>query len=246
MNDMDLYGIIGYPLGHSFSPGYFNRKFEDEQINATYRSYPIATVESIADIIRQNTNLKGLNVTIPYKESVIPLLDETDNTAQLVGAVNCISINDGVLKGYNTDVIGFQQSLLPLLEPHYRSAIILGTGGASKAVQYVLDHLAIPFILVSRTGQRHTLPYSALVDELMASHQIIINTTPLGMYPDVHTSPHIPYDTLTNNHLLYDLVYNPEETEFLKKGKEKGAVIKNGLEMLQLQAEACWDIWNMR
>lgn len=245
MSDMDIYGLIGYPLGHSFSPDYFNNKFEEEGIQATYRSYPISSVQSVKDIIAQNPNLRGLNVTIPYKETVIPLLDDADGVARAVGAVNCITIQDGKTKGYNTDVIGFQQSLLPLLEAHHKAALILGTGGAAKAIQYVLDNLSMPYFHVSRNKGHGTITYDLLSPEIMSHYQLIINTTPLGMYPDIDTAPNIPYELLTPEHLLYDLVYNPQETAFLKKGSAQGATTKNGLEMLQLQADAAWDIWNM-
>ncbi|MCD6064998.1 MAG: aroE [Flavipsychrobacter sp.] len=239
---MDTYGIIGYPLSHSFSPGFFNKKFADEGIDAVYESYLLKDVSELASLLLL-PHLRGLNVTIPYKESVIQYLDEIDSSAQAVGAINCIDIRKGRTKGYNTDIIGFEQSLLPKLQPHHSNALILGTGGAAKAVAYVLDKLSITYRKVSRSNEPNVVSYDDLSPQLIAAHTLIINTTPLGMYPDIYSFPPIPYNAITTDHLLYDLVYNPAETRFLTLGKANGATVKNGLEMLHLQAEASWQIW---
>ncbi|WP_276133316.1 shikimate dehydrogenase family protein [Polluticoccus soli] len=240
---MDCYGIIGYPLGHTFSPGYFTKKFADEGIDAVYKSFPLEQITELPELLQQQTELRGLNVTIPYKEAVLQYLDETDAAAKAVGAVNCIHITDGNTKGYNTDIIGFEQSLLPLLQPHHRRALVLGTGGAAKAVAYVLNKLGIDYRKVSRSGQPEVVSYDDLTPELISAHTLIINTTPLGMYPDIYSFPPIPYDAIGAEHLLYDLIYNPAETRFLSLGKANGATVKNGMEMLHLQAEASWQIW---
>lgn len=237
------YGLIGYPLTHSFSPGWFTEKFAREAIDAIYKAYPLEHVEDLEDLLA-NYPLRGLNVTIPYKKSVIDLLDELDEAANAIGAVNCIDIRHGIRKGYNTDIIGFEQSLRPLLKPQHTSALVLGTGGAAKAVQYVLDKLAIAYRLVSRAAHESVITYAELDDELIHQHTLIINTSPLGMMPDLHSRPDIPYNAIGEQHLLYDLIYNPAETEFLRLGREHGAGTKNGYEMLVLQAEASWAIWN--
>lgn len=237
-----LYGLIGYPLSHSFSPAYFNNKFATENIDARYDAYAIPSVEDLKTLLQEHPQLKGLNVTIPYKEQVLPLLYETDAAAREIGAVNCIKIEVGKLIGYNTDHIGFAESLKPLLQPQHTHALILGTGGAAKAVMYALLQLGIEYKIVSRTGG--DMQYADVDEEIMDKYRLIINTTPLGMYPATDTAPEIPYQYLTKEHLLYDLVYNPEETLFLQKGKQQGATIKNGYEMLILQAEVSWQIWN--
>ena len=247
---MQKYGLIGYPLKHSFSIGYFNEKFEAENIDAQYVNFEIPDIRDFMEEIEENPNLCGLNVTIPYKEQVIPYLDELDKDTAKIGAVNVIKIirlPKGKVKlvGYNSDIVGFTQSIEPLLQPHHTKALILGTGGASKAVFHGLDNLGIKATFVSRTKKSDDiLTYRELTPEIMQEHTVIVNTTPLGMYPKVDFCPDIPYDQLTPNHLLYDLLYNPNETLFMKKGKEKGAVVKNGLEMLLLQAFASWEIWN--
>lgn len=247
---MQKYGLIGYPLKHSFSIGYFNEKFEAENIDAQYVNFEIPDIRDFMEVIEENPNLYGLNVTIPYKEQVIPYLDELDKDTAKIGAVNVIKIirlPKGKVKlvGYNSDIIGFTQSIEPLLQPHHTKALILGTGGASKAVFHGLDNLGIKATFVSRTKKSDDiLTYRELTPEIMQEHTVIVNTTPLGMYPKVDFCPDIPYEQLTPNHLLYDLLYNPNETLFMKKGKEKGAVVKNGLEMLLLQAFASWEIWN--
>jgi len=238
-----LYGLIGYPLSHSFSPAYFKKKFNALQIDAHYEAFPLEHIGDLPGLLRAHPDLAGLNVTTPYKGAIITYLDETDTVASEIGAVNCLTINSGVIKGYNTDALGFEQSLNPLLQPQHNHALILGTGGASRAVVYVLKQLGIPFQKVSRYKSAGVLVYEELTPERIAQHTLIINTTPLGMYPNVHAAPPIPYEYIGQQHLLYDLIYNPEETEFLAHGKAQGAVIKNGFEMLQLQAEASWEIW---
>lgn len=238
------YGLIGYPLTHSFSPSYFNNKFQHEGVDAVYHSFAIPDIEHFTTLLQTHPHLSGLNVTIPYKQSVISYLNELDTVAEVIGAVNCIAITNGHTKGYNTDVIGFEQSLLPLLQPHHTHALVLGTGGASKAVVYVLRKLGIAYQMVSRTKGSANLTYHDLTDELIAAHPIIINTTPQGMFPYVDKVPLIPFTSVGSGHLLYDLIYNPEETLFLRMGKIQGAQTKNGLEMLHLQAEAAWRIWN--
>lgn len=245
---MDKYGLIGYPLKHSFSIGYFNEKFAAEGIDAEYVNFEIPSINDFMQVIDENPNLCGLNVTIPYKEQVIPFLDELDKDASKIGAVNVIKMvrsPKGKVKlvGYNSDIIGFTQSIEPLLQPHHKKALILGTGGASKAVWRGLENLGIASTYVSRTKKKGMLTYEELTPEIMAEHTVIVNATPLGMYPKVDYCPGILYECLTPNHLLYDLLYNPNETLFMKKGMEHGAVVKNGLEMLLLQAFAAWEIW---
>lgn len=239
-----VYGLIGYPLSHSFSPGYFKGKFAKAEIDAVYRLFPLANIKELPKLLAEHSSLSGLNVTIPYKEQVIPFLDDIDNAAKTIAAVNCIKISNGKLKGYNTDVIGFEQSLAPLLQPQHTKALVLGTGGAAKAVAYVLDKLNIDYKLVSSSGKTGTVAYEDISAATVDEHTLIINTTPLGMHPNIDACPDIPYSALGETHLLYDLIYNPEETLFLKRGKAQGATTKNGYEMLVLQAEASWDIWN--
>lgn len=242
---MKIYGLIGYPLSHSFSKGFFKEKFEKEQItDCQYENFPIPGISEFTALLEQHPQLNGLNVTIPYKEVVIPFLDELSDAATQIGAVNCIHFKDGRKKGYNTDVIGFTKSLQPLLQSHHTSALVLGTGGAAKAIMYALEQLGITYTVVSRQPVNGVVAYDTLDEATMAAHTIIVNTTPLGMYPKVDTFPEIPYQYLTSRHLLYDLVYNPAETAFLQKGAAQGAAIKNGHEMLILQAEASWEIWN--
>ncbi len=238
-----IYGLIGFPLSHSFSPAYFRKKLAEQHTDAVYETFPLASIDLFLKLLAEQPQICGLNVTIPYKESIIPFLHEIDSVAHNVGAVNCINLKDGIRKGYNTDVIGFEQSLIPLLESQHMQALILGTGGSSKAVAYVLKQLGIPFQKVSREADGTSLTYDALSVDMIARHTLIINTTPLGMYPGIDSAPPIPYEAITTQHLLYDLIYNPEETKFLAEGKKYGAAIKNGFEMLQLQAEAAWDIW---
>lgn len=245
---MQKYGLVGYPLKHSFSIGYFNEKFSSEKIEAEYINFEIPDINNFPEIIEANPNLHGLNVTIPYKEKVIPYLDELDKQAAAIGAVNVIKIirNKGgkpKLIGYNSDIIGFTQSIQPLLQSHHKKALILGTGGASKAVFHGLKNLGIEAKFVSRTARFGMLTYEELNAELIKEYTIIVNCTPVGMYPKVDACPDIPYEAITSEHLLYDLLYNPNITLFMKKGEAKGAVTKNGLEMLLLQAFAAWEIW---
>jgi len=242
---MKTYGLIGFPLSHSFSQKYFKEKFQREKIlNREFKNFSLESIDEFPSLIKQNPNLAGLSVTIPYKQSVIRFLEGIDATAKKIGAVNCVRVSDR--KGFNTDIIGFMQSIQPLLKPYHHKALILGSGGASKAIQYVLKKMKIDYYLVSRIKNKDSKnkTYSDLNQEIIAAHSIIINATPLGMFPDINNYPRIPYEFLTPKHLLYDLNYNPQETLFLKKGKEKGAQIKNGLEMLHVQAEKAWEIWN--
>ncbi len=245
---MRKFGLIGKTLVHSFSKKYFTEKFEREAVDANYELYSIANVDSLRQFVQEHS-LCGLNVTVPYKQDVIPLLDEIDSEAQMVGAVNVIKIKrEGerlCLKGFNTDVVGFRNSLKPLLKPWHTSALVLGTGGASKAVLYVLENLGIAARCVSRQKREGMLTYETLDADVMRRNTLIVNTTPLGTFPNVETCPDIPYRLLTEKHLLFDLVYNPEQTLFMKKGLQNGAAVKNGYEMLVGQAEASWRIWNL-
>jgi shikimate dehydrogenase len=243
---MRKFGLIGFPLTHSFSRKYFTQKFEAEHIPETvYELYELPDLQKLPELIRQDPELQGLSVTIPHKQNVIPLLDELDETAAKIGAVNTIKISGGKLKGYNTDVIGFRESLRNFLPAGFNSkAIILGTGGAAQAVKAALQELGIPFQSVSRNSQTGDLTYEDMAPEILAAHHLIINATPLGTFPEVETFPAIPYEFLTPQHFLFDLVYNPEETQFMKNGRAKGAKTQNGYEMLVLQAEAAWQIWN--
>ncbi|MBF1399114.1 shikimate dehydrogenase family protein [Prevotella histicola] len=245
---MDKYGLIGYPLGHSFSVGYFNEKFSNEHINAKYINFEIPSIEDFAEVIESNPELRGLNVTIPYKELVIPYLDSLSPEANAIGAVNVIRItrkgDKTHLKGFNSDVIGFTRSIEPLLERHHKKALILGTGGASKAVDYGLRSLGIETKFVSRTKRPGFFTYEEITPEIIKDYNIIVNCTPLGMYPNTDVCPTLPYEAMDSHNLLYDLLYNPDETLFMQKGKEHGAITKNGLEMLLLQAFASWEFWN--
>lgn len=242
---MQRYGLIGKKLGHSFSKRYFTEKFEKEGIaDAVYELYELPTINQLPQLLQRVPALVGLNVTVPYKQAVLPYLDELDEAAARIGAVNTIKITAGKTKGYNTDYIGFKSSLekfYPVTQ-HGR-ALVLGSGGASKAVCAALQDLGINYTILSRSLEPGQLTYNELTAELMQQYPLIINTTPLGMYPEVENCPAIPYKALSATHYLYDLVYNPEETLFLKKGKEAGAQTINGLEMLYGQAEAAWQIW---
>jgi shikimate dehydrogenase len=242
---MKQYGLIGHPLNHSFSEKYFTEKFKAENIlDVSYHLFDIDNIDQLTTILKQNPNLLGLNVTIPYKESILPYLDEIDEIANKIGAVNTIKINNNSLKGFNTDYYGFKQSL-PFINTSHQRALILGTGGASKAVHYVLQELNIDCLFVSRKpNSTNQISYNDVNEYVMKHHQIIVNTTPVGTHPLVDNKPNIPYEHLTNHHLLYDLVYNPSETLFLKYGKEKNCIVLNGLQMLELQAEKSWEIWN--
>jgi shikimate dehydrogenase len=243
------YGIIGFPLSHSFSPAWFTKKFRTLGVDASYDAFPLERMEDLTPLIKNTPDLRGLSVTIPYKEQVHPWLNAIHPDAEAVGAVNCIDIRGGKLTGYNTDIIGFRHSLEPLLQPGPVQALILGSGGAARAVAHVLKALGIPFHIVTRRPDSRNaahIPYSALSAEMVSNHRLIINTTPLGMYPLVDACPPIPYEGADPGHIFYDLVYNPAETRFLTEGKNRGAVTKNGLEMLELQAEAAWEIWSRK
>ena len=244
---MKQYGIIGYPLSHSFSKGYFSTKFEKENLNdCIFDTFPLNKIEEFNLICTKHPNFVGLNVTIPYKEQIIPFLDDLDTEAAKIGAVNTIKFINGKKIGYNTDCFGFEMSLKPLLKTYHTHALILGTGGASKAVEYVLKKLGIEFQYVSRVKSINAIAYNELDKNIIQHSTLIINTTPVGMYPKIDDAPAIPYQYLNSQHLLYDLVYNPDETLFLKQGKTQGAQTKNGLEMLYLQAEKSWNIWNQK
>ena len=254
---MKKFGLIGYPLNVSFSKDYFSKKFEREKLNDhVYELFPLASISEFPELLKSNPDLCGLNVTIPHKKNVIPYLNKLDESASEAGAVNVIKFQkDGTLMGYNSDVSGFEQSFLPLLKPHHHSALILGTGGAAAAVSCVLRKHNIPYQLVSRGKKNECLTYQdlhengfdpvrAYCNTPLRDFNIIINTTPLGMTPNVDTYPDLPYEKITSDFLCYDLVYTPEETLFLTKSKTQGAVVKNGLEMLHLQADRAWKIWN--
>jgi shikimate dehydrogenase len=246
------YGLIGYPLGHSFSKKYFTEKFEKENISGCeFNLYPISSIDELPALIKNDESICGLSVTIPYKESVIPFLDELDETAKTIGAVNCIKIvrqnnQEPRLVGYNTDAFGFRQSIKPFLETQHERALILGTGGASKAVAFVLKKIGITCYFAGRQKQagENFFLYEELNENMIKAFRLIVNTTPLGTFPDVNDSPKIPYEYIGPGHLLYDLVYNPAETKFLKRGKMQGAATVNGLSMLQQQAEEAWRIWS--
>jgi shikimate dehydrogenase len=250
MQALKLYGLIGYPLGHSFSKQYFTEKFHKEGLdNCVYELFPLQDITDIANLLASHPNLAGLNVTIPYKEKVLPYVHAQSQVVQQVGAANTIHIHNGRLTAHNTDVIGFEQSFAPLLQPHHTQALVLGTGGASKAVQYVLRQRNIPFILVSRHLANETLgqdiiTYQDIDANMMETHNIIINCTPAGMQPNESTCPDIPYEYLTPSHYLFDMVYKPATTVFLQIGMERGATVKNGFDMLLIQAEASWKIWH--
>ncbi|TGX83561.1 shikimate dehydrogenase [Palleniella muris] len=245
---MDKYGIIGHPLGHSFSPGFFNEKFLNENIDAVYEKFDLPQIEAVIEVLASNPELRGLNVTIPYKQQIMQYLDELSDEAREIGAVNVVRIshNNGTvyMKGYNSDVIGFTRSIEPLLEKYHKKALILGTGGASKAVEYGLKKLGIEIVKVSRYERPDTIQYDKITADVIKEYNVIVNCTPVGMYPNTEECPQLPYEAMDSHTLLYDLVYNPDETLFMKKGRERGAVTKNGLEMLLLQAYASWDFWN--
>ena len=273
------YGLLGYPLGHSFSRAYFNNKFAIEGIDAEYLNFELQSVEELPQLLAEHPRLRGLNVTIPHKQAVIPLLDELSDEARAIGAVNVIRIErqesataKPYLKGFNSDVIGFVESIRPLLQPYHTRALVLGTGGASKAVCRGLEKLGIEWRYVSRKRQTATpapdgpitapsaspnnpitvpsgspegpLTYSDLTPSFIADYTVIVNCTPLGMFPRIDSSPELPYAALSKHHLLFDLVYNPGITQFMRQGRRFGATVKNGLEMLHLQADASWDFWN--
>jgi len=244
-----LYGLIGYPLEHSFSPGYFKQKFAALGLNdADYRLFPLENIADFPAFMKRHPGLEGVNITIPHKEAIMAYLDEVDLAAREIGAVNTVQINQKsektYLKGYNTDYIGFRKSIEKELQPKHRMALVLGTGGSSKAVVYALKQLNVPCQLVSRSVKAGELSYQDLDAACLRDYQIIVNTTPLGMFPHINQAPDIPYHLLNDSHLLFDLIYNPEETRFLQKGKEQGAAVMNGQEMLEMQADAAWRVWN--
>lgn len=247
---MKTFGLIGFPLSHSFSKKFFTEKFDREGHSdaCQYKLFPIEDVRMLPDLIAGDPSLHGLNVTIPHKVSVLPFMDAMDEAAARIGAVNCISAREQQgrkwLSGYNTDAYGFEMSLRPLLQPHHTKALVLGDGGAARAVRYVLEKLNISFIAVVRNPVPGAVLYQDLTRDQLDTHQLLINTTPLGTFPKVDGAPAIPYEWLSDKHLAYDLVYNPEVTTFLKLAKAAGATIKNGYEMLELQAERSWQIWN--
>ena len=245
---MDKYGLIGYPLGHSFSISFHNQRFADEGINAKYLNFEIPSIDDLPAVLGSNPELKGLNVTIPYKEKVIPFLDYVSPEARAIGAVNVIRVvHEGKkisLRGYNSDVIGFTQSIEPMLEPYHKKALILGTGGASKAIAFGLKSLGLDSVFVSRYERPNTIQYERITPEVVKEYNVIVNCTPLGMFPKTEECPLLPYEALDERNILYDLIYNPDETLFMRRGAEHGAAVKNGLEMLLLQAFASWDFWN--
>ena len=242
---MRNFGLLGKNIDYSFSRGYFKEKFETQKLECTYKNFDLDTIEDFELLKTTDPPISGLNVTIPYKQDVIPFLDAVDIQAQDIGAVNTIKIENGKLTGYNTDHYGFENSLKPHLKPHHKKALILGTGGASKAVAFALKKLDIHFEYVSRSeSSTNKYNYESLKYEGLKNYQIIINCTPIGTFPDINICPDIPYKDLTSDHLLFDLIYNPEITLFLKHGNEKKAKTLNGLEMLRLQAEKSWEIWN--
>ena len=248
---MDKYGLIGYPLGHSFSISYFNQRFQDEGINAVYENFEIPTIEALDEVLNLNPELKGLNVTIPYKEKVIPYLDSISPEARAIGAVNVIKVThsgkDVKLKGYNSDVIGFTKSIEPMLDKKWhKKALILGTGGASKAINYGLKHLGLETVFVSRYERPDTIQYQNITPEVIKEYNVIVNCTPVGMYPKTEECPLLPYEAMDSHTILYDLIYNPDQTLFMRNGAKYGAEVKNGLEMLLLQAFASWEFWHER
>lgn len=242
---MKTFGIIGYPLSHSFSQKYFTEKFKKEGITDTvFHNYPIKNISEVTNIINNTPSLKGLAVTIPYKKIILPFLAQSTGTVKQIKACNCIKVHNNSLHGFNTDVAGFQQSFIKQLQPHHKQALILGTGGAAAAVEFVLQQLHISYRFVSRSATGNALTYAQLDKEILHQHHIIINTTPLGTYPQINEAPAIPYQFITSRHYFFDLVYNPPLTKFLQLASAQGAAIQNGYEMLTIQAEENWKIWN--
>ena len=244
---MKLYGLIGYPLGHSFSKKYFTEKFEKEGLtNCSFEAFPIPSIDEFPELLKKNPSLKGLSVTIPYKEQVLKFITELSDEVKYIGAANSIKISGNKLIAYNTDIIGFKESFIKQLKPTHKKALILGTGGASKAVQYVLQQLNIEFLIATRSEELKNgfINYKMIDEKIMNDHTVIINCSPVGTFPNDNVAPDIPYHLLTSNHYLFDLVYNPLKTLFLKKGEEKKASTQNGYDMLAIQAEASWKIWN--
>ena len=244
-NTNNQFGLIGKNISYSFSQKYFSNKFTKEELgNCSYKNFDLKSIDKFSDVLKENPDIKGLNITIPYKETIFPYLDKFSSKAKRIGAVNTIRVTKkGKLKGYNTDEYGFRRSLIPYLKKHHQKALVLGTGGASKAIAFALKKLHIQYQFVSRSAN-DSYNYDSLTPEIIAEHHLIINCTPLGTFPNIDDCPNIPYEAITSKHLLYDLIYNPEETTFLSKGKTKGAITINGLKMLELQAEKAWKIWN--
>ena len=246
---MEKYGLIGYPLGHSFSISYFNQKFQDEGIDAVYENFEIPSIDALPEVLDSNPNLRGLNVTIPYKEKVLPFLDSISPEARAIGAVNVIRVThqgkEIKLKGFNSDVIGFTQSIEPMIDKKWhKKALILGTGGASKAIDYGLRNLGLETVFVSRYERPGTIQYATITPEVIEEYNVIVNCTPIGMYPKTEECPALPYEAMNQHTILYDLIYNPDETMFMKRGAQYDAQTKNGLEMLLLQAFASWEFWH--
>lgn len=246
-NHIHKLGLVGKDISYSFSVSYFTKKFEKENLPFTYQNFDLEKISELKEILQNDKSIQGLNVTIPYKEQVIPLLDSLNRKAKKIGAVNTITVSPkGKLKGYNTDYYGFKKSIQPFLKPHHKKALILGTGGASKAITFALKKLGIRYDYVSRSQKEGvTFLYSDLTEKIIADYTIIINCTPIGTYPNVNECPDIPYDGITDKHILYDLIYNPERTKFLQCGKLKGATVCNGMKMLELQAKKAWKIWDL-
>lgn len=243
--EKNKFGLIGKNISYSFSKGYFAQKFKDLNLDRnTYENFDLPQINDFGRLISQNKNLKGLNVTIPYKEVVIPYLDELNTNAKKIGAVNTIKFTKKGLKGYNTDIYGFKKSIRPFLQKHHKKALILGTGGASKAVAFVFDELGIEFKYVSRNPEKNQLGYTNLNKAILSVYTVLVNCTPRGTFPNIKDKPDVPYQFITDRHLLFDLIYNPEKTAFLQEGETQGASICNGLRMLELQAEKAWEIWN--
>ncbi|MDO6819637.1 shikimate dehydrogenase [Zobellia sp. 1_MG-2023] len=238
------FGLVGKDISYSFSRGYFTQKFADLGLeDHSYENFDFQAIEEIQDVLDNNSDIKGMNVTIPYKQEVMPFLTELDPEAEKIGAVNTIQFSKNGLKGFNTDAYGFKNAMAPFLKPHHNKALILGTGGASKAVAYVLGELGISYVFVSRNPGKNKISYNQVTEEVLKEHTILINCTPLGTHPNIEQQPALPYEFITDQHFLFDLIYNPEKTAFLAAGEAKGAQISNGLRMLELQADRSWEIW---
>ncbi|WP_276166191.1 shikimate dehydrogenase family protein [Zobellia alginiliquefaciens] len=238
------FGLIGKDISYSFSRGYFTEKFSNMGLDDhSYENFDFQAIEEITDVLKDNKDIYGMNVTIPYKQQVMPFLDELDQEAEKIGAVNTIQFTENGLKGFNTDAYGFKNAMLPFLKPHHTKALILGTGGASKAVAYVLGELGISYTFVSRSPGNNKISYDQVTKDVLKDHTILVNCTPLGTHPNIEERPSLPYDFLSDQHFLFDLIYNPEKTAFLRAGESKGAQICNGLRMLELQADRSWQIW---
>ena len=238
------FGLVGKDISYSFSRGYFTKKFSDLGLNTySYENFDFQAIEEITDVLKNNTDIKGMNVTIPYKQEVMPFLSELDQEAEKIGAVNTIQFTENGLKGFNTDAYGFKNAMAPFLKPHHKKALILGTGGASKAVAYVLGELGISYVFVSRRAGDNKITYNQVTEDILKEHTILVNCTPLGTHPNIEERPSLPYEYLSDQHFLFDLIYNPEKSAFLTAGEAKGAQISNGLRMLELQADRSWQIW---